>query len=154
MRFRPTQLLDAPHRLLLLGGQLGPGAAAQPGQRLAQSTVAEAAIRSAGVVDSRSRAAASAVSARWNGTRYTAGMVPPSIPGTGSRITPSAAASSARQARTRSAGTPRICAASVGDPAGGPRPDPLDQPRAEVALDALDGGRQHRGVRLDLNRRP
>ena len=35
MRFRPTQLLDAPHRLLLLGGQLGPGAAAQPGQRLA-----------------------------------------------------------------------------------------------------------------------
>ena len=121
---------------------------------LPQSTVAEAAIRSAGVVDSRSRAAASAVSARWNGTRYTAGMVPPSIPGTGSRITPSAAASSARQARTRSAGTPRICAASVGDPAGGPRPDPLDQPRAEVAVDALDRGRQHRGVRLDLELPP
>ena len=82
---------------------------------LPQSTVPKAGIRSAGVADSRSRAAASAVSARWNGTRYTAGIVPPSMLGfgTGSRITPSAAASSARQARTRSAGTPRICAASV-----------------------------------------
>lgn len=82
---------------------------------LAQSTVPKPGIRSAEVVASRSRAAASAVSARWNGTRYTAGIVPPSLLGlgTGSRITPSAAARSARQARTRSGGTPRIWAASV-----------------------------------------
>ena len=80
---------------------------------LSQSTAPNAGIRSAGAAESRSRAAASAVSARWNGTRYTAGIVPPPMPGTGSRITPSAAARSARQERTRSVGTPRICAASV-----------------------------------------
>ena len=50
---------------------------------LPQSTVPKAGIRSAGVVDSRSRAAASAVSARWNGTRYTAGIVPPADAGLG-----------------------------------------------------------------------
>jgi hypothetical protein len=82
---------------------------------LSHSTVPNPAIRSVGVLDRRSRAAATEVSARWNGTRYTAGIVAPSLLGfgTGSRITPSAAASSARQSRTRSAGTPRICAASV-----------------------------------------
>ena len=36
------------------------------------------------------------------------------------------------------------------NPGGGPRPDPLDQTGAQVAFDALDGGRQHRGVRVDL----
>ena len=68
-----------PHRLLLLGGQLrpGPGRAARPTPCPSRPR-AKAGIRSAGVVDSRSRAAASAVSARWNGTRYTAGIVPPS----------------------------------------------------------------------------
>ena len=68
-----------PHRLLLLGGQLrpGPGRAATP-TPCPSPPRAKAGIRSAGVVDSRSRAAASAVSARWNGTRYTAGIVPPS----------------------------------------------------------------------------
>ena len=40
------------------------------------------------------------------------------------------------------------------DPAGGPRPDPLDQPRAEVPFDALDRGRQHRGERVDLELPP
>jgi hypothetical protein len=82
---------------------------------LSQSTVVKAGIRSAVVVDRRSRAAASEVSARWNATRYTAGIVPPSDVGfgTGSRITPWAAASSARQVQTRTGGTPRICAASV-----------------------------------------
>jgi hypothetical protein len=40
------------------------------------------------------------------------------------------------------------------DPAGGPRPDPFDQPRAEVAFDPLDGGRQHRRVRVDLELPP
>jgi hypothetical protein len=37
----------------------------------------------------------------------------------------------------------------VDDPLGEPRSDPLDQPRAEVAADALHGGRQHGGVILD-----
>ena len=48
----------------------------------------------------------------------------------------------------------RVHAEVPDDPAGGPRPDPLDQPRAEVAFDALDRGRQHRGVRVDLELPP
>ena len=81
-----------PHRLLLLRRPAPPrcGRAARPApcpsrprRRRASGPPARA--------DSRSSAAASAVSARWNGTRYTAGIVPPSVLGlgTGSRITPS-----------------------------------------------------------------
>jgi hypothetical protein len=38
----------------------------------------------------------------------------------------------------------------VHDPLGHPGPDPLDQPRAQVAADSLDGCRQDGGVGLDL----
>jgi hypothetical protein len=38
----------------------------------------------------------------------------------------------------------------VHDPLGHPGPDSLDQPRAEVAADALDGRRKHRLVGLHL----
>ena len=81
-----------PHRLLLLGGQLRAGPAAQPGQRLVPVDVARR--RASGPParrSSRSSAAASEVSARWNGTRYTAGIGSPSPSGRGpvSRTTPS-----------------------------------------------------------------
>ncbi len=65
-----------------------------------QSTSPNHGIRSVSARSSLSNWLAKEISARWNGTRYTAVIGSPAAPGTCSRTTPSAATSSARQSIT------------------------------------------------------